>query len=94
MNLKTRYKRALEAGRVFLTAENMTRNGITEYNLYMTTPKGKIEQITGNSVCWSETKHSYHVTAWGTSRPLEVILSVGYNLGLSFSEIKQNYRML
>lgn len=87
---KTIYKNALKAGRVFLTSAKETRNGITGYNLYIIR-KNRVWQVLGHSVYWSNPKRYYHVVAWGTSRTLEVILSVGYQLGLNFNEIKQNY---
>lgn len=94
---KSIYKRALKQGRVFMTANNHTRNGITEYNLYILNPtremKG-IRQVYGHSNYWNDKRQAYWVCAWGTSRPLEVILSIGYKLGLGFHDIEQNYKFL
>lgn len=87
------YKKALENGNVVMTAANHGRNGITQYNLYISTPDG-LCSVRGHSSYWSKAKQCYWVTCWGTSRPLEIILSVGYSLGLDFHEIKQNWRFL
>lgn len=91
------YQQALKDGRVILTANNHTRNGITEYNLYIENPEPDmpgIRQVCGHSSYWSDNKRAYWVTCWGTSRPLEIILDVGYKLGLQFKEIEQNWRFL
>lgn len=92
---KTIYKNALKEGRVYLTVASQTSNGTTGYNLYILDKKTRyMKYVCGHSCYWSNTKGYYHVVAWGTSRPLEVILSVGYNLGLKFEEIRQNYRVI
>ena len=90
------YQKALEGGRVVMTANNHTRNGITEYNLYIRDDCGRqrFRQLCGHSPYWSDKKGAYWVTCWGTSRPLEIILSVGSSLGLKFHEIKQNWTFL
>lgn len=96
---KTIYKNALKAGRVYLTAEKETRNGITGWNLYILrkadndkTPR--MWKVCGHSHYWSNSKRYYYVVAYGTSRPLEVVLSVGHSLGLSHGEMKQNYEVI
>ena len=90
---KTIYKNALAKGKVYMSANNHTRNGITEYKLYVKTKDG-LTQVRGHSPYWSKRKQAYWVTCWGTSRPLEIILSVGYELGLEFHDIKQNWNFL
>lgn len=90
---KTIFKNALKKGNVYLTSEIRTRNGITGYNVYVRRG-GRMLQLLGHSDYWSEAKRCYHCTAWGTSRPLEIILSIGYTLGLKFNEIKQNWSFL
>ena len=90
---RTLYKNALAKGKVYMSANNHTRNGITEYNLYIKTKNGMM-RVVGHSPYWSDNKCAYWVTAWGTSRPLEVILSVGSSLGLKFHEIKQNWTFI
>lgn len=87
---KTIYKNALKKGNVYLTSALQTRNGITGYNVYVKRD-GRMLQLLGHSDYWSEGKRCYHCTAWGTSRPLEIILSIGHALGLKFHEMKQNW---
>lgn len=38
--------------------------------------------------------YNFACSAIWTSRPLEIVLSIGYSLWLQFNEIKQNYRVL
>jgi hypothetical protein len=90
---KRLYKQALKTGKVYLTLEIQTRNGVTGYNLYIL-KNGDMLKVCGHSPYWSDKKRCYHVTCWGTSRPLEVILSVGRSLGLRFHEMSQNYTVL
>ena len=90
---KTIYKNALKKGNVYLSTAMQTRNGITGYNVYIKRP-GEMRQVFGHSDYWSENKRCYHCTAWGTSRPLEIVLSIGYKLGLKFHDIKQNWNFL
>ena len=96
MITKTKFKNALESGRVYLSTEiQNSRNGITGYNVYVRDAKtGVMSKITGHSPYWSEKKWCYHCVAWGTSRPLEIILSIGYELGLDFHDIKQRWNYL
>ena len=92
---KTLYKNALKSGRVFMTTAKTTRNGVTGYNLYIKNAKNnQMRYICGHSPYWSDKKEYYHVTCWGASRPLEIILSIGHSLGLKFSEIKQNWNYM
>lgn len=95
---KAIYRKALREGRVYMTAQIRTSNGITGYNLYIAEVdkhhKVTLLHVYGHSGYWSKARQCYHVTCWGTSRPLEVILSVGYNLGLKFEDIKQNWNFL
>ena len=39
-------------------------------------------------------KRAYRMSVYGTSRPLEIILSYGYALGLSFKDIPQDQQIL
>ena len=92
---KTLYKNALKAGRVFMSTAMQTRNGITGYNLYIQDAKDKsMRMVCGHSPYWSDKKRCYWVTCWGTSRPLEVILSVGNSLGLKHGDIRQNWNYM
>ena len=92
---KTKYKNALKSGRVFMTAAMQGRNGTTGYNVYIKDAKGSaMRKLCGHSVYWSNKRRCYHCVAWGTSRPLEIILSIGYGLGLKFNDIKQNWNYM
>ena len=42
---------------------------------------------------FAEARDAYHVTASGTSRSLEILLSVGHQLGYDFAEIIQSRRI-
>ena len=92
---KTKFKNALKSGRVYMTSAIQTKNGITGYNVYVKEAKGsQMLMLCGHSSYWSDKKRCYHCTAWGTSRPLEIILSIGYELGLKFHDIKQNWNFM
>lgn len=43
---------------------------------------------------WSLPFFFFRCNAIWTSRPLEIVLAIGYALGLKFSEIKQNFQVL
>jgi hypothetical protein len=90
---KEQYKKALEDGRIYLKASN-DRGTYRHMWEQPTDPAQRLTEITGLGGYWSKKKQCYWVTAIGTSRPLEVILSVGYTLGLSFHEIMQRYTIL
>ena len=89
------YKKALEKGKVYIEGLNPgNRNGITKYNVYILNKDGSKKYIKGYGGYWSDNLDYYTCCVWGTSRPLEIILSIGYALGLNFSEIQQNYRII
>ena len=90
---KEEFKQALDERRVIVTTAKETKNGITGYNVYIYKPEVKYYQyifLHGMGPYWSEKKGYYHIVAWGTSRINEIILSIGYHLGLKFHEINQN----
>jgi hypothetical protein len=90
---KDDFKKALDEKRVIITGALLTRNGWTGYNVYIINQPGgnfPFTMLSGMSPYWSEKKRFYHIVAWGTNRTLEIILSIGENLGLSFGEIKQS----
>lgn len=99
---KEMFKEALEEKRVYLTSELKTAKGVTGYNVYIqdfsTGENGhrgpQIMWLCGHSPYWSDSKECYHCTAWGLSRPLEIILSIGYKLGLTFQEMPQTHQMI
>ena len=43
---------------------------------------------------WSYGRECFHVCCYGTSRPLEIILGIGYSLGIPFHSIHQNQQIL
>lgn len=94
MITKQQYKKALENRKIDIVGIKCTRNGWTEFRVYRQTPHGHEEVRVETSPYWSKTKQAYWCTAWGTSRTLEIILSIGYELGLDFSEIRQRYNEL
>lgn len=86
---KVEYKEALQNRNVVVVGLNETNNGVTKYKLLVNG-----NEIEGLGSYWSDTNKCYHVTCIGTSRPLEIILTVVRSLGLKFDEIKQNYRVI
>jgi len=90
---KTIYKNALKKDKVFLTKEIITSNGITGFNVYIYY-KNNFRRIVGIGNYWSNKKECYHCTVYGSSRSLDIILNIGYSLGLKFHDIRQNYRIL
>ncbi len=95
--MKEDYKKALEEGRIYIVGTKFTRNGWTHFDVYECKNYGDtvgMERITVPSAYWRESTGDYACSAWGTSRTLEIILAIGYKLGLYFHDIKQNYRTL
>lgn len=96
------YKKALIDSKVYIRCQNQGRNGVTKYGLSILrrtrrdngTYDTRLWDVCGHSNYWSEKLGCYRVTCWGTSRPLEIILDVGYSLGLDFHDIKQNFTVL
>lgn len=94
MITKTQYKWALEARKIYIIGTKFTRNGWTEFKVYRLAHNQLEPVIVEKSPYWSKTAYAYKCTAWGTSRVLEIILSIGYTLGLEFNEIHQRYNEL
>lgn len=99
------YKDALKKRRVFIVGSKYTRNGWTEYQVYIL--KSKNDRQYGDAgpylkkvqcECGYSLEREYHwvykCVGWGTSRTLEITLAIGYALGLTFQEIGQNAEML
>jgi len=82
-------ERFVNATAILWTADIITKNGITGYNLYIQEGETIIRLFQGSNY-WSNKKECYHCTAWGTSRALEIYLSIGRNLGLKFKDLKQS----
>ena len=90
---KRQFKTALEKGNVYMTEAMQTRNGTTGYNVYVMR-SGKLHKVYGIGLYWNNSKGFYHCATFGTSRSLEIILDIGYSLGLEFDENRQNYRFI
>lgn len=78
----------LKAKEYLFTCANKTSNGVTGYNFYLLDKKRNRKRVVGGDY-WSGNKGYHWVTCWGTYRPLEILLSVGYKLGLKFHQIEQ-----
>lgn len=91
---KEEFIKAMEEKRVFVTGAIYTKNGWTGFRVfYVAKEPPFIREITGGSL-WRKMRGTwchYVGALWGSSRVLEVILSVGRDLGLEFKEITQNY---
>jgi hypothetical protein len=86
-----KFKRAIKSGKINVVGVKQTSNGWTGFRLFM---QDGTQICIQDSPYYSKTKGYYHCTAWGTDRRLEVVLSVGYALGLGFHDISQQYRWL
>lgn len=92
---KQQYKKALQERRIMIVGTKMTRNGWTEFDVYELLKRpnkygSRMERVEVDCA-YSMENGGYKCVAWGTSRTLEIILSIGYKLGLDFNEIRQNY---
>lgn len=87
---KTQYKNALKTGRILIIGTKYTTNGWTSFRVFLIKDNNLIP-IQVKAPYWNEKDWCYKCTAWGTDRRLEIILSIGYELGLKFHEIRQNY---
>ncbi len=87
------FKKALEKYQIFVVGVQWTKNGWTGFRVYHNNG-GAMLQITEKCQYWNEKKGFYQCRAWGTDRTLEIILSIGYALGLKFDEIRQSHRFL
>lgn len=87
-----KYRQALRTGKINVVGVSSTRNGWVGFRLF--TQDDSTQIVVKQSAYWSKSKGFYHCVAWGTDRRLEVVLSVGYTLGLQFNEISQQYRWL
>lgn len=92
MITKDEYKKALEEKRILIHGCKYTRNGYTEFSVYEI-KDNKLFDIDVPTASYHAKNcfNLYKCSAWGTSRTLEIILAIGYELGLRFDEIKQNY---
>ena len=90
MEINVSKKEFLKAEQYIFTIANITKNGITGWNFYLYSKKGDypFQRVAGGAY-WNAKKGYYQINAWGTDRRLEILLSVGYSLGLDFHDIKQ-----
>jgi hypothetical protein len=97
---KNQFKKALERGSIVIVGVKYTKMGWTGFKVYEI--KGnrmeRIDPYTSKNLAsvgyWNEKGGYYKCNAWGTDRRLEIIINIGYTLGLKFSEIRQNYQWL
>lgn len=96
---KQEFKRALEDRKVLIVGTKYTTNGWTEFRVYIIekskaglTPFKQV--LVEDAPYFNKKNWSYKCVAWGTDRRLEVILGIGYTLGLKFHEIRQTYEWL
>ena len=89
---KKEYKKALKERRIYVVGLN---SAWTQFRVYVLR-NGQLERIRVECSNNIEKDYgwSYRVTGWGLNRVLELILNIGYALGLDFNEIKQNYTVL
>lgn len=87
------YKKALEENRIVVSGVKFTSNGWTGFRVFEI-KNNKLNEIDVNCDYKSKKDRGYSCSAYGTNRILEIILSIGYKLGLEFSEIKQNWNCI
>lgn len=95
---KQQYKEALKCGRIIIIGCKYTKNGWIGFKVYWIRNHGKLDRIDGTNIknvgYWNEKEGYWKCGAIGTDRRLEIILSIGYALGLEFGDIRQNYQWL
>lgn len=83
---------ALKRDKIFLTKENIGKNGATGYNVYILY-KNNIHPIKGISSYWSDFYKSYRPEKGNYNKPQEIIKSITFALGIK--NIKQlKYRVI
>jgi len=86
---KDGFKKALEERRiVIIGAKWSPKNYWVGFRVFEIR-NNELLELRGLGNLWNDKKGCYYST-WETSRPVEVILSIGSFLGLKFHEIKQN----
>lgn len=84
---RQQYKKAIEQRRIFIVGTKYSRNGWTEFDVYEIRKNNLIRITVPNAGYYNKKNYNYKCTAWGTSRALEIFLAIGYELGLSFSDM-------
>jgi len=88
---KEDFKKALEESRVIVVGVKYSqRNKWVGYRVFVI-ENNELYELREISKLWDDSKGCYYCSTWGTSRPLEVILSIAKTLGLKYEEIKQNF---
>lgn len=91
MITKEQYKKALEENRIVVSGTKYTSNGWTGFRVFEI--KGnKLNEILIDCDYKSKKDWGYSCSGFGTNRILEIIIAIGYKLGLEFNEIKQNWQ--
>ena len=93
MKLSTIFKRKLREGNVYVVPCMYTKLGWVGYQVYIQ-HSDRIQCVREQGGLWSKKRNCYYTNTVESSRPLQVILSIGYALGLKFHDISQNYLVL
>jgi len=78
----------LNAEKYIFTAEMITKNGVTGWNFYLL-KNGEFKRVIGGDT-WNEKKKCHHNTAWGINRAFDLLVAIGYQLGIEHPENLQN----
>ncbi len=88
----------LNAQKILVTLQNITRNGYTSFNVFILTPNGEIRKVCGGPH-WSEEKGYYHLTGWGFNRAFMLVYNLtmdlmGFNENLFYEKISKKVEYL
>jgi len=89
-----RIKKAIKERRLVLTCVGGLSWGVRIVENNKVEGIGLIYQKTLCSYPMNYEKQAFTMACYGTSRPLEIILAFGYNLGLDFHDIPQNQQII
>ena len=91
---KKKFKKALEEGRIVVTGTLFSRrNGWTGYKVWENTTSG-LTEIKKACRYWDDEHQCYDILVVEASRPWEIILAIGNQLGLKCSEMRKRYKVL
>jgi hypothetical protein len=82
----------LSADKYIFTSKMITKNGVTGWDFYLL-KNGEFKRVIGGKT-WSDKKDCHRNTAWGVNRALDLLLAIGYDLGLKMEEIDQKKLMI
>ena len=74
----------LNAEKYIFTAEKITKNGITGWNFYIL-KNGEFKKVIGGNT-WNDKKGYHHNTTLGIDRAFNLLVSIGYQLGIEHPE--------